>query len=73
VIINLYKTIVIILQNREKMQYFSQFDFNMVYDLLKKLNNNVLSYFFSTGYDIDECFCGGSCSCSCDFMVSEKP
>jgi len=55
------------------MQFFSQFDFNMIYDLLIKLNINGLSNFFFTGYDYDECFCGGSCSCNCDFMVSEKP
>jgi cytochrome c oxidase subunit 2 len=54
------------------MQSFILFDFNMVYDFLAKLNMNGLFNYLFSGYDFDECFCGGSCHCSCDYMVSEK-
>jgi len=55
------------------MQSFILFDFNMVYDFLAKLNIHGLFNYLFSGYDIDECICGGSCHCYCDSMVSEKP
>jgi cytochrome c oxidase subunit 2 len=55
------------------MQFFIEFDFNMIYDILTKLNINGLSNFLFSGYDSDECCCGGFCCCSCNHMVSDKP
>ena len=75
VIINLYKTIVIIIKKKEKMQFLIELDFNIIYDFITKLNINGLSnYLFSDYEDIDECFCGNCCSCfdSKTYMVSEK-
>lgn len=54
------------------MQFFNEFDFNVIYAFFVKLNIHGLSNYLFTGYDIDECFCGGSCSCSCNHMVSEE-
>jgi hypothetical protein len=58
------------------MQFFIEFDFNMIYDFIAKLNINELSNYLFSGYDedLDECCCGNCCSC-CDsktYMVSEK-
>jgi len=49
------------------MRFLVEYNFNSIYELFDGFSINLINNLFLGGYDYDECCCGGSCSCSCNY------
>ena len=53
------------------MQFLMELDINYFYQVFGKFDINLINHFF-TGYEYEECTCGGSCYCCCGYNIIDK-